>query len=416
MKITSEDCKIDGYCIKQLTEHFHMPLYVYSVKKILEQIAKLKAAFGGRGIKTNFLYALKANSNPSILRIVLSEGIGLDCVSPEEIVLGLSLGFEKSKLTFTPSGVSWSEIEFAVERGVIVTLDSLSMLKRFGQTYGGDVPCMIRIRPNISVKTDAKRGNTSVGDRRSKFGIDTGQRKEILKTIRQYGIHVAGLHQHTGSGIKNINSVLLAADVLFDMALEIPTLQIIDLGGGFKVSYSPEEAGIDLPKFADEVTEKFKIFNQEFNKIHGVERTLRLQFEPGKYLVADSGYLLVSVNTVKKNPRGQTFVHVNSGLNHLIRPMLYEAHHEIINVTNSDELDIEKYSVVGYICETDTFAKNRYLPKVREGDILAICTVGAYGYSMASNYCGRAKPAEVMIINSEAVLIREREAIDHLVK
>jgi diaminopimelate decarboxylase len=387
-----------------LAEDFGTPLYVYDGGRIIRQIQQLREAFPGISLKIK--YAAKALTTLAVLQLMRREGVELDVVSPQELELGLRAGYAGTQITFTPSGVSFDEIEQAVAAGAMVNLDNLDVLERFGQRYGGRVPCFIRIKPNV-----AAGGNRKImtAHEASKFGIDIRQRDRILALVGQYGIRVVGLHQHTGSDIKEADALLEAAGKLFELAHEFPDLQAIDLGGGFKVAYRDGDAVTDLPRFGRDLSGFFRAFCQQYG------RELELWFEPGKYLVSEAGTLLVRTNVVKEAP-GRTFVGVNSGLNHLIRPMMYDAWHDIVNVSNPEASERATYDVVGYICETDTFAEQRPLAPVRPGDVLAFKNAGAYGFTMSSQYNSRFRPAEVLVLDGVPHLIRQRETLDDLLR
>ena len=402
MTKTENGYEIQGLNVENLVAEFGSPLYVYDGGKIEEKISSLKSAFSAVDLKIKF--AAKALTNISILKLMKRNGVELDVVSPQELQLGLMAGFEGSQITFTPSGVSFDEIENAVENGSIVNLDNLAVLEKFGHKYGNSVPCSMRIKPNVAAGGNDKIMTAHEG---SKFGIDVLQKEEILEIVNKYKIQVVGIHQHTGSDIKTPEAFVQVADIVFEFALSFPNLQFIDLGGGFKVAYKDGDVVTDMPALSEKLSGAFNDFCSRYG------RKLQLWFEPGKYLVSESGYLLVTANVVKKNPT-KTFVGVNSGLNHLIRPMMYDAYHSIVNISNYAESQQERYDVVGYICETDTFAKDRLLPIVNEGDTLAFLNAGAYGFTMSSHYNSRFRPAEVLIQDGKAHLIRKRETMEDI--
>lgn len=398
-----------SYCIQNqrltdLASQFGTPLYVYDGAKITEQIAALRDAFPG--IQLKIKYACKALTTQAILQLMRRHGVDLDVVSPGELDMGLRAGYRGDQITFTPSGVSFDEIETAVEAGAFVNLDNLDVLEEFGRRYGSSKPCMIRIKPNVAAGGHRK---IMTAHEESKFGIDIRQREDILHTVRRYNLHVVGLHQHTGSDIKEATAFVEAAGKLFELAYEFPDLKYLDLGGGFKVSYQEGDAVTDIPAFGAEMAQFFRHFCQRYG------RDLELWIEPGKFLVSEAGYLLATVNVVKPAP-GRTFIGVNSGLNHLIRPMMYEAYHEIINLTNPSPTDLKTYDVVGYICETDTFATGRTISRTSKDDVLAFKNAGAYGFTMASNYNARPRPAEVLIYENQVYLIRRRETVEDLLR
>ncbi|MFT4032099.1 MAG: diaminopimelate decarboxylase [Siphonobacter sp.] len=404
MQLRDGSYYIQNQKVTDLAEQFGTPLYVYDGGKIIEQIQRLQESFAGIDLKIK--YACKALTTISILKLMRKNGVELDVVSPQELQIGLRAGFTGSQMTFTPSGVSFDEIEFAVEQGAFVNLDNLDVLEKFGQKYGSSKPCMIRIKPNVAAGGNAKIMTAHEG---SKFGIDIRQKAEILALVQQYDIKVVGLHQHTGSDIKEASAFLEAASRIFEFAYDFPDLKYIDLGGGFKVAYKDGDYTTDMEHFGKELTGYF----QKFCKQYG--RTLQLWFEPGKYLVSECGYLLVKTNVVKEAP-GRTFVGVNSGLNHLIRPMMYDAYHHIINASNPQAVKKVIYDVVGYICETDNFALGRELDQVRAGDILVLLNAGAYGFSMSSHYNSRLRPAEVLILEGKAHVIRQRETLEDVLQ
>ena len=385
----------------QLLETYGSPLYVYDGGTIRRKVGELKNAFSGLNLKIK--YACKANTNLSILRLMREIGVELDVVSPGEFEMGLIAGYTGNQITFTPSGVPFSEVKTAVEAGAVVNVDSIPLLEWFGQTYGNTKPCLIRIKPNVAAGGNVKI-MTAHSD--SKFGISVLLIDQILEVVKKYNIKVIGLHQHTGSDIKDAEPFLQVADILFETAKHFPDLEIIDLGGGFKVSYLPGDAITDMELLGNKISERFKNFCSEYG------RELQLWFEPGKFLVSESGYLLVTTTVVKEDP-ARNFVHVDSGLNHLIGQMMYGSYHHILNVSNPTGEE-KLYNVVGYICETDTFATDRNLPEVSQGDILAFLNAGAYGFTMSSNYNARPRTAEVLIDNGAARLVRRRETLNDL--
>ncbi len=404
MELQNNQYSIQGVSVAALCEEFGTPLYVYDADKIIEKISILKQSFSNVNLKIKF--ACKALTNISILKLMNSQGVGLDVVSPQELQLALLAGYKGADLTFTPSGVSWDEIEYAVDNGVIVNLDNLSVLEKFGQKYGNTKPCMLRLKPNVAAGGNRKIMTAHEG---SKFGISVLQVPEILAIVKKYDIKVIGLHQHTGSDIKEADAFIKVAEIIYELAPQFTDLQQIDFGGGFKVPYKEGDSITDMEKLGADISASF----QDFCKKYG--RDLQIWFEPGKFLVSEAGYFFAKTNVVKRDPN-YNFVGINSGLNHLIRPMMYDAYHDIFNASNTDSSHQEKYTVVGYICETDTFGSDRMLNTVHEGDIIGFKNAGAYGFTMASNYNSRFRPAEVLIENGQARLIRQRESMEDIVK
>lgn len=380
----------------QISEQYGCPTYVYDGNKIEAQFAKLSNAFSGvKQLKIN--YAVKALSNISILKLLKKKGSGLDTVSIQEVLLGLEAGFEPSEIMYTPNGVSMEEIEEAASLGVHINIDNLSILEQFGAKHP-NTPVCIRINPHVMAGGNS---NISVGHIDSKFGISIHQTPHILRIIENTKMHVNGIHMHTGSDILDIEVFLYASEILFETAKQFKNLDFIDFGSGFKVPYKTGDLETDIDELGEKLTVRFNAFCEEYGK------DLTLVFEPGKFLVSEAGYFLAKVNVVKQTT-STVFAQIDSGFNHLIRPMLYNSYHHIINLSNSSGKE-RFYSVVGYICETDTFANNRKIAEIKEGDILCFKNAGAYCFSMASNYNSRYKPAEVLVYNNETHLIRKRE-------
>lgn len=403
MQLNNQVYQIQGVDVRAIADEFGLPLYVYDADKIIEKIGLLRSAFAGVNLKIK--YAAKALTNVSILKLMRQQGVEMDSVSVNEARMGMLAGFAPNQIMFTPSGVSFGEISEAIELGLQLNVDSLPLLEWVGQNYGSRVPVSIRINPHISEGGNIK---ISTGHADSKFGISILQRAEMRALVEKYQMSVTGLHVHTGSDFKNANAFLKGADVLFDLATDYPDLTFIDFGSGFKVAYKEGDHITDVAELGNQVSAAFQKFCQQYG------RELELWFEPGKFLVSESGHLLVRTNLVKQNPI-RTFVAVDSGLNHLIRPMMYDAYHDIKNISNPAG-EPQKYTVVGYICETDTFATDRILPEVRPGDVLSFENAGAYGFSMASNYNARFRPAEVLVYEGKPYLIRQRETFEDLMR
>ena len=394
---------IQGVNVEELCNTYGSPLYVYDADKMVSQLEKLKHAF--RGTRVVFKYAAKALTNLAVLKLMKKNGTGMDAVSIQEVHLGIQAGFDPADILFTPNCVSFEEVKEAVNLGVQINIDNISLLEQFGDAYHNSVPCCIRLNPNIMAGGNA---NISVGHIDSKFGISIHQLKHILRVVKTHNIRVNGLHVHTGSDIIDTEVFLLGAQIIFDAARNFNDLEFIDFGSGFKVAYQEGDISTDLDYLGSKMIEVFEEFCADYG------RDLELWFEPGKFLVSEAGSLLTRVNVVKTTP-ATVFAGVDSGLNHLIRPMMYDAHHEIENISNPTGVK-RVYTVVGYICETDTFGYDRRLNEVREGDILAMKNAGAYGFSMASNYNSRFRPAEVLIYQGKAHLIRKRESFDDILR
>lgn len=403
MELKEGSYQIQGVTFESLAREFGTPLYIYDASKIVAQQAALKQAFSGVDIRIKF--AAKSLTNISILKLLKKHGVGVDVVSIQEAQIALKTGFSPQEINFTPSGVGFDEIMEAVALGVSLNLDNLSSLEKFGKKYGSNYPCGLRLNPNIMAGGNIK---ISTGHSHSKFGISIAQINDIRKLMDQYKINISGLHIHTGSEITEVDVFMKMADILFGLANDFPALKFLDFGGGFKVAYKKGDKVTDIRELGSKLTAAF----DKFYKTSG--KKLELWVEPGKFLVSESGYLLVTTNVVKPTPT-VTFVGVNSGLNHLIRPMMYDAYHNIINVSNPAGAQ-KTYTVVGNICETDTLGTDREINEVREGDLLVLENAGAYGYMMASNYNSRLRPAEVLIIDGKARLIRKRDTLEQILQ
>ncbi|WMN07651.1 diaminopimelate decarboxylase [Marivirga arenosa] len=394
---------MDNKFLTSLTEKYGTPLYVYDADKIASQIKRLNDAFSGINLKLK--YATKALSNISVLKWMKKHGTGLDVVSIQEAYLGLKAGFEPKDILYTPNCVSIDEIVEAVDLGLMINIDNISILEQFGHKYHNSVPVCIRLNPHIMAGGNSK---ISTGHIDSKFGISILQMRHLLRVIENYNINVIGLHIHTGSDILDSEVFLRGTEIIFEAAEDFPDIDFIDFGSGFKVAYKEGDVTTDIEELGKEVSKRFK----DFCKSRG--KDLELWFEPGKFLVSEAGYFLSKVNVIKTTP-ATVFVGLDTGMNHLLRPMMYDAYHQIENISNPSDTQ-RVYTVVGYICETDTFGTDRRLSEVRQGDIIAIKNAGAYGFSMASNYNSRYRPAEVLVHEGKDQLIRKRESLDDLLR
>ncbi len=385
----------------ELAKKYGSPLYVYDTGEIESQYNRLIKAFSGvKNLKLN--YAVKALSNISILNFFKSLDAGLDTVSIQEVKLSLATNIDPKNIIYTPNGVSLNEIEAVAKLGVQINIDNLSILEQFGQKHS-DIPACVRINPHIMAGGNSK---ISVGHIDSKFGISIHQVPHIKRVVENTGMKINGIHMHTGSDILDIETFLRATDILFKVAEQFKNLDFIDFGSGFKVAYKQGDISTDVEQLGIQLSERFNEFCNQYGK------DVTLMFEPGKFLVSKAGLFLVKVNVIKQTT-STVFAHIDSGLNHLLRPMLYDSYHHITNISNPDGRH-RYYSVVGYICETDTFASNRKISEISEEDILCFHNAGAYCFSMASNYNSRYLPAEVMIHNGKDYLIRERQVFQDI--
>ena len=385
----------------ELAKKYGSPIYVYDTDKIESQYNRLTNAFSTvKSLKLN--YAVKALSNINILKFFKNIGAGLDTVSIQEVQLGLTTGIDPKKIIFTPNGVSLIEIEQVAKLGVQINIDNLSILELFGQKHP-EIPVCVRINPHIMAGGNSK---ISVGHIDSKFGISIHQVPHIKRVVENTGMNINGIHMHTGSDILDIDTFLRATEILFDVAKQFDDIDFIDFGSGFKVPYKEGDISTDIEQLGLQLSERFNDFCVEYGK------DITLMFEPGKFLVSDAGVFLAKVNVVKQTT-STVFAHVDSGFNHLVRPMMYDSYHHITNITNPEGRD-RYYSVVGYICETDTFGSNRRIAEISEEDVLCFHNAGAYCFSMASNYNSRYLPAEVMVHQGKDYLIRKRQTIQDI--
>jgi diaminopimelate decarboxylase len=384
-----------------VASEFGNPVYVYVSEKIASQFQRLTTAFSKIGnLRIN--YATKALSNISILKLMRKMGSGLDTVSIQEVQLGLAAGFEPQAIIYTPNGVSLNEIEAVAKLGVQINIDNLSLLEQFGARHP-KTPVCIRINPHVMAGGNS---NISVGHIDSKFGISIHQIPHLLRIVENTAMNINGIHMHTGSDILDIDVFLHAAEILFDTAKHFKGLEFLDFGSGFKVPYHENDIETNIEELGEKLSERFIAFCKEYGS------DLQLIFEPGKFLVSQAGHFVSQVNVVKQTT-STVFAQVDSGFNHLIRPMLYGSHHHIENLSNPKGKE-RFYSVVGYICETDTFGSNRKIAEITEGDLLVFRNCGAYCFSMASNYNSRYRPAEVLWYEGQAHLIRKRETFDDI--
>ena len=387
----------------KIAKKFGTPTYVYDASKIESQYKRLTSSFKEvKNLRIN--YAVKALSNISILKYIKNLGAGIDTVSVQEVILGLKAGFDPGKIIYTPNGVSVKEIEKVAEMGVNINIDNLNVLEQFGN-LNPNVPICIRINPHVMAGGNNK---ISVGHIDSKFGISIHQIPLLLRIIQNTNIKVNGIHMHTGSDILDIEVFIHAAEILFDAASKFEDLDFIDFGSGFKVPYSTGDNETNIEELGKKLSKRFNEFCKEYGK------DLTLAFEPGKFLVSEAGSFLCSVNSIKQTT-STVFAQVDSGFNHFVRPMMYGSNHDIINISNPNDSE-RFYSVVGYICETDTFANNKRISRINEDDVLCFKNAGAYCFTMASNYNSRYKPSEILFLNNKPFEIRKRESIEDILK
>jgi diaminopimelate decarboxylase len=321
------------------------------------------------------------------------------------VLLALHAGFPREQILYTSNNISFWELESVAAHGVNINIDSISNLRKFGKKFGSAYPVGVRLRPNIMAGGNLK---ISTGHDSSKFGIPLEQVSEIHDVIKETGIVIRGLHIHTGSDIKDVDVFVKGVELLYKLVEQFPNLEFLDLGGGFKVSYKSGDAVTDIELLGKKLGDSLAAFERTSG------RKLKLWFEPGKFLVSEAGYFIAAVNVIKDTP-AVTFAGLNTGLNHLIRPMFYDAWHTIENISNP-EAPLKKYNITGNICETDTFATDREINEVKEGDYVVFKNAGAYCFEMSSNYNSRYKPAEILVEGGKARVIRKADVFDDLLR
>ena len=400
---------ISDTTLLKLAGQFGTPLFVYDGDMVQKCCRELYDFIPCPNLVIH--YALKANYNVGLLKLLRDAGAGIDAVSPAEVELALRLGFTKDKIIYTANNMTDAEFEKVRITNVLMNIGSLSRLRKIAKNYPGMKVCL-RFNPDVC---DGDSIHTMTAGALTKFGILLDDLEEVKALVREGNLHVVGLHEHTGSGLQHAESVYTAMGKLMEIATpeNFPELEFLDFGGGFKVPYKPGEERIDYVKMGAKIAELFKDFCKKYGK------DLVMRFEPGKYIVAESGVLLTEVNTLKRN-RERLIAGCNSGFPQLIRPMLYGAYHIIDNLSNPDGKK-QLYDVCGNICETgDRFAEQRELPEIREYDILAIRNAGAYCYSMGGIYNLRSMPGEIVMSNDKVVYRRKRlsdeEMLDHIFK
>jgi diaminopimelate decarboxylase len=401
---------IDGVSAKKLAEEFNTPLYVISEARIRENYRNVHNALNRNYSKIRIHYSAKANAGLSILKILESEGTYIDAVSPGEVSLVLKAGFPPQKILFTGTSVRNDELKFLLASKVIINVDSISQLNRLLEMAKPDL-LSIRINPEVGA---GHHEHCITAGRDSKFGLWENEVVGAYETARKAGVKKFGIHMHIGSGILIIEPFVLATEKLLNIAKRVHDqtgvdFEFIDIGGGIGVPYKPEEKELDLNLFSDEVLGLFRRRIKEYDLGEPI-----FCVEPGRYIVCDAGVLLTTVNTVKVTPF-RKFVGVDAGFNTLVRPVMYGSYHPVLIANKLNLLEEETYDVAGPLCESgDILAKDRKLPKVHEGDLLAILNAGAYGYSMSSQYNSRPRAAEVLVKKGEHALVRERETLDDL--
>ncbi len=403
MELKKNQYVIDGIPVMDLVKKHGSPVYIYESAAIIRQYKQITEAFKKSRVKIH--YACKALTNINVLKLLCGLGSGLDAVSVQEVIIGLKAGFDPQDILYTPNCVSIEEIEEAVDLGVRINIDNIAILEEFGIKYGESVPVCVRINPHILAGANHK---ISTGHIDSKFGISIYQMPHVHRIVETNNMKVEGIHMHSGSDILDVEVFLRATEIMFETATEFKELEYIDFGSGFKVPYRNDDVFTDVESLGTHLSERFNQFCKKYG------RELTLIFEPGKFLVSKAGYFVARVNVIKQTT-STVFIGLDTGLNHFIRPMFYDAYHEIINISSTTG-KTRIYTVVGYICETDTFGWNRKITEASEGDYLLFKNAGAYCYAMSSNYNSRFRPAEVLVHEGKDYLIRKREDMEDLLR
>lgn len=401
---------IDGVSAVELAARFDTPLYVISEQRIRDNYNRLRSVLTRNYAQTRIYYAAKANSNLSVLEILGSEGAYIDAVSPGEVSLALKVGFPSERIMFTGTSVRNDELQFLTESNITINVDSVSQLNRLLKIT---VPSLLSMRINPEVGA-GHHSHVITAGKNSKFGVWETNAIEAYATAKKAGVERFGIHMHVGSGVLDVKPFVLALEKLLSIAKRVREqvgveFEFIDVGGGLGVPYRPEDNALDLTQFFDTVLTLFKHRINEYR--------LGAPFfcvEPGRYIVCDAAVLLTKVNTVKTTPF-KKFVGVDAGFNTLIRPTMYGSYHPIVVANKLGYAEEEAVDVVGPICESgDALARDRRLPKIAEGYLLAVLNAGAYGFAMSSQYNARPRAAEVIVKDGKYALVRERESFEGL--
>ena len=388
-----------------IADRFGTPTYVYLETRLREQARALQQRL--KPVPHRLFYAMKANASPAVLRILREEGLGFEAVSIAEVLLARRLGMAPEDIFYSGNNITDDEMEAVHAEGVLMNIGELSRLDRFGRRFPG-AEVSLRVNPALG---DGHHPNVVTAGEQTKFGIPLAELPRALALVERHGLDLIGLHQHIGSGIGTARALRDAMQVLLDASRDAPSLRFLNFGGGLDVPYRPDARPFDLDAFSEHV---LPLLHNEAER----RKDIAFWFEPGRFFVAEAGVLLTRVNTIKTTAQ-KSFAGTDTGFNQLIRPVLYDAYHEVVNLSNPAGA-ARRYDVVGNICETgDRLARNRRLPELREGDVLAVLDAGAYGMSMASEYNLRPLPAEVLLTaDGAARTIRRRlspaELVDRL--
>ena len=401
-----------GNIVEDLIKKFGSPLYVYNEKMLRKRCRQMANLITNVDFKVNF--STKANSNLNLLSIIKDEGLNADAMSPGEIVALKKAGFKKEQIFYVSNNVSVDELKYALQEGVLTSVDSLSQLELFGQVNpGGKVA--VRFNPGVGAGHHEK---VVTGGKKTKFGVSPEFISEVKEILKKYRLKMVGINQHIGSLFMESDVFVEGVKSILNIAKEFDDLEFVDLGGGFGIPYKKAEGEkrLDLEVLGDRLETVLLDWLKEYKRVY--ERDVTFKIEPGRYVAAECGVILTKVNSIKDN-YGSRYIGTDLGFNVLKRPVMYDSYHEIEVFRDGkllQEGEKRKVNVVGNICETgDVLAKERDLFEIRTGDCLVLLDAGAYGFCMSSNYNNRLRPAEVLITSrGDAKLIRRRESLEDL--
>lgn len=410
MKILDNQLYFGEHSAEELCHRFGTPLYVYEEEVVRRQYRQLVDQF--EYAATRIHYAVKANYNPQLLRILLEEGCGADTVSQFEVRLCLELGFRPEDIIFTGDNSDEAEMRYCLENQVLINVGSLDQLNQLGELAPGSRVCA-RINPNVGA---GHHSHCITGGPKTKFGIYHDQLDKIVETAARHRLKLVGLHSHIGTGILEAEKFLEAMDITLGVAKQVSGLEFVDFGGGIGIPYRESQKALDLADFGAKVSKHFADFSTKYG------RALELKIEPGRFLVCQAGTLLARVVGQKDTPAFH-FVGCDTGFNHLIRPMAYGSYHRIMNASRVEGKNVSSV-LCGNICESgDVFTQGeggfeeREVSELKRGDIVALMDAGAYGMSMSMQYNMRSRPAEILIpASGEPRKIRERESYDDIMR
>lgn len=402
---------IGGADAVDIADEFGTPTYVIDEERIRDNYRRFYSAFSKYYPDFKVFYACKANTNLAVMKILESEGSCIDAVSPGEVHISKLTGFSADRILFTGNNITDEELKYVYDEGVVLNIDSLSALKRLSRIVDADgLKISFRVNPMVGA---GHHDHCITGGVMSKFGIMESEAVEVYNMAKDLGFNPVGMHSHIGSGILDPEPFKLAIESTMDIAGKVHQeagidFEFVDFGGGVGIPYTPEEHVVDLDKFAEV---NIGLFKQKIEEYDMNSPTMYL--EPGRFLVGDASVLLVRVNSLKESYR--KFIGVDAGFHTLLRPAMYDSYHHIVNAGNMAAENTQTVDIAGNVCESgDLFARDRPMPEVAEGDVLAILNAGAYGFTMSSNYNSRPFASEVLISNGEAHVVRERETFEDL--